>query len=470
MKDYQEITVEDYSALQQIIAKERIIFQSEELQNFASDHTENLVFIPEIVVQVQSTEEVSKVLAYCNRSAIPVTVRGAGTGLSGGCLPVKGGLVMDMSKMNRILSIDMDNFQVITEPGVITEVLQNQLAEKGLFYPVDPASRGSCFIGGNIAENSGGPRAVKYGTTKDYVLNLEIVLADGTVMWTGANTLKNASGYNLTQLIVGSEGTLAVVTKIVLRLIPLPTKKKLLLVPFHDFEASVQAINAVFLAGFQPSTLEWMERKAIEVAQDHLQDFSIPLPEKVVAHLLIEIDGKDEEALSKELVGVYQVLENFPIGEVWIGDNEVDQNKLWRLRRIIGEAVKSSSVYKEEDTVVPRAYLPQLVQFIKQLEKEYGFESICYGHTGDGNLHVNILKKELTEKQWNEELPLAIQKLFKFVHSLGGTISGEHGIGWVQKEYMPIVFEPIALKIMQNIKTVFDPKGILNPSKIFPES
>lgn len=469
MPTFKKVTEADVQAFQQMMEVHRIFFQSENLASFASDHTEQLSFLPEIVVQPCNTNEVSQILAYCNAQNIPVTVRGAGTGLSGGCLPVMGGLVMDMKLMNKIIHIDTDNFQVITEPGVITEVLQNEVAAVGLFYPVDPASRGSCFIGGNVAENAGGPRAVKYGTTQDFVLNLEIVLAEGSIIWTGANTLKNATGYALTPLIVGSEGTLAVVTKIVLKLLPLPRYRKLLLASFTDFDASVRAINALFLAGFQVSVLEWMEQKALQLAQDYLQEFSFPITTTAKAYLLIEIDGKDESLLQQELEDIYLCLQNFAIENVWMGDSEAQQQKMWKVRRAIGLAVKSASVYKEEDAVVPRAKLPELVRFVKELGQKYGFESVCYGHTGDGNLHINILKNDMSQEQWENELPLAIRALFGFVHSLGGTISGEHGIGWVQKNYMDLVFSPAALDLMRNIKQVFDPKGILNPGKIFPD-
>lgn len=469
MPTFKKVTDKDVQAFQQMMEEHRIIFQSESLEDYASDHTEQLSFLPELVVQPNHTNEVSQILAYCNTQNIPVTVRGAGTGLSGGCLPVLGGLVMDMKRMNKIIHIDTDNFQIITEPGVITEVLQNEVAAKGLFYPVDPASRGSCFIGGNVAENAGGPRAVKYGTTKDFVLNLEIVMADGSIMWTGANTLKNATGYALTPLIVGSEGTLAVITKIVLKLLPLPKFRKLILASFTDFDASVRAINALFMAGFQVSALEWMEQKALQLSQNYLQEFSFPISTTATAYLLIEIDGKEENLLQQEIEEIYLFLQDYAIENVWMGDTEGQQQKMWKVRRAIGLAVKSASIYKEEDTVVPRAKLPDLVRFVKELGQKHGFDSVCYGHTGDGNLHINILKNDMSTTKWETELPVAIRELFKFVHSMGGTISGEHGIGWVQKNYMDLVFNDTALSLMRNIKNLFDPKGILNPGKIFPD-
>lgn len=441
----------------------------EQLAACSSDHTEDFCYLPEVVLLPRQTAEISSILKYCNEQLLPVTVRGAGTGLSGGALPLHGGVVLDMRRMNRILNIDTENFQVTTEPGVITQVLQEAVREKGLFYPPDPASRGSCFIGGNIAENSGGPRAVKYGVVKDYVLNLEIVLPNGAVMWTGAHVLKNATGYNLTQLIVGSEGTLAVVTKIVLRLIPAVTHDLLLLAPFKSSFDACRAVNDILLAGHNPSALEFMERDALLFAMKYNPADAFELPEAIEAHLLIEVDGNDPEQLFKTAAGIMQVLEKYDTGEVLLAESAAQKEQLWKLRRKVGEAVKSHSVYKEEDTVVPRAALPQLLKTVKDLEQQYGFRSVCYGHAGDGNLHVNIVKEDMSEESWKKDLPVAIRKLFAAVVALGGTISGEHGIGLVQKNYLGLALPAIAMEVMGGIKKVFDPKGILNPGKIFPD-
>ena len=365
------------------------------------DYTEDLHFTPSVVLLAQNTQEVSAILAYCNSNNIPVTPAGARTGLSGGCLPIHGGVLLSSEKLNRIIEIDEKNAQVITEPAVITEALQNAVKEKGLFYPPDPASKGSCFIGGNIAENSGGPKAVKYGVTKDYVLNLEVVLPDGTIMWTGANVLKNATGYNLTQLVVGSEGTLAFVTKIVLKLIPHPTHTLLMLVPFYDAQQACEAVAAIFNAGITPSGLEFMEHNALKWSQAFSEDYSIEVKDNHAAHLLIEVDGFDPEQLMKECEGIMAVLETYPTDEILFAESEAQKNTLWSLRRKVGEAVKSQSVYKEEDTVVPRYELPRLLATVKAIGQKYGFESVCYGHAGDGNLHVNIIKGNLSDTFWN---------------------------------------------------------------------
>jgi glycolate oxidase len=375
-----------------------------------------------------------------------------------------------MQAFNKIISIDEQNLQVVVEPGVITEVLQNTVKEKGLFYPPDPSSKGTCFIGGNVSENSGGPRAVKYGVVKDYVLNLEVVLANGDIIWTGANVLKNATGFNLTQLMVGSEGLLGVITKIVLKLLPYPDKNLLMLVPFSSAEAACEAVAKIFQAGYIPSALEFMERDAIEWSLKYsTEPTALPIGANVQAHLLIEVDGKETEVLMREMEGIATILESMGCDEILFADNEAEKNRLWRLRRTVAEAVKAHSIYKEEDTVVPRAALPSLLKKVKEIGSIYGFKSICYGHAGDGNLHVNIVKGDLSDERWQNDLPKAIHQLFEYVHQLGGTISGEHGIGLVQKEYMPIVFSNTQLELMKGIKQVFDPNGILNPGKVFPK-
>lgn len=463
---FKRIETQDLDFFHKILPATRVLTDTENLSRCASDETEDFVFPPEVVLQPESAEEISKILSYCNTQYIAVTPRGAGTGLSGGALPVFGGVCLDMRRMNRVLGIDVNNFQVTTEPGVITEELQNAVIEKGLFYPVDPSSRGSCFIGGNVAENSGGPRAVKYGVVKDSVLNLEVVLPNGEIIWTGANTLKNSTGYNLTQLLVGSEGTLAVITKIVLKLVPYPKENLLILVPFYSADDACAAVNRIFLAGYTPSALEFMERDALLCAMDYYKSSTIAIPDDIQAHLLIEVDGNNKEVLFSDIEGIGAVVAAFPTGEILFAESHEQKQELWRLRRIVGEAVKNGSIYKEEDTVVPRYYLPQLLQTVKKTGNKYGFKSVCYGHAGDGNLHVNIVKGNLSDKAWEEELPVAIREIFTYVHSVKGTISGEHGIGYVQRPYMDIVFNDIQLGLMSSIKKVFDPNGILNPGKV----
>ena len=450
------------------ITGDAFVFADEEsLNNYAHDETENLHFLPDIVIKPRTAQEISQIMIICNEHKIPVTPRGAGTGLSGGALPHLGGVLLSMERMNSILEIDERNLQVITEPGVITEVLQNAVKEKGLFYPPDPSSRGSCFIGGNIAENSGGPKAVKYGVVKDYVLNLEIVLPTGEIMWTGANVLKNSTGYNLTQLIVGSEGTLAIVTKIVLKLLPHPKYDLLMLVPFNSLEKAGEAVSAIFRAGFTPSAMELVEINALKIVSRFVDSTVVPVTDEMEAHLIIEVDGNHLDTLMSEMEAIAKLLEQFDCGDIFFADDAQQKAELWKLRRRVAEAVKIDGYTIEEDTVVPRAELPALIRGVKALGKEYDFEVVCYGHAGDGNLHIRIKKPGSIYSLNNPDVIPALQALFKLVKSLGGTISGEHGIGLIQKPYMDIVFDKAGFELMKGIKKVFDPNNILNSGKIF---
>ncbi|MEO8961378.1 MAG: FAD-linked oxidase C-terminal domain-containing protein [Ginsengibacter sp.] len=463
------ITNDHLEVFKKICGSPHVITDGEELNRYSHDETEHLHFLPEVVLKVRSAEEISKILKVCNKYRIPVTPRGAGTGLSGGALPDRGGVLISTERMNCILDIDEKNLQVTTEPGVITEILQNAVKEKGLFYPPDPASQGSCFIGGNIAENSGGPKAVKYGVVKDYVLNLEIVLATGEIIWTGANVLKNSTGYNLTQLIVGSEGTLAIVSKIVLRLIPHPKHDLLMLVPFNDVEKAGEAVSAIFRAGYTPSALELMEIDALKIVSRYVDGSSIPIPvtNDVAAHLIIEVDGNEMNTLMMEMEAISGLLMQYECGEIYFADDNAQKMELWRLRRRVAEAVKMDGYTIEEDTVVPRYQLPALIKGVKELGIQYGFKSVCYGHAGDGNLHVRIKKEGTTNSQDDPEVIQSLRALFTLVKSLGGTISGEHGIGVVQKNFLDIVFDEKHLELMRGIKKVFDPNNILNAGKIF---
>lgn len=466
---YEKISESDVRYFQSVCGESFVSQDAEQLSRCAKDQTEDLCFYPEVVVAPRTAAEIAQLLKHCSARKIPVTPRGAGTGLSGGALPVYGGLLLDTRRLNQVLHLDESNFQVTTEPGVITQELMDFVREKGLMYPPDPASKGSCFIGGNVSENSGGPRAVKYGVVKDYVLNLEVVLPSGDIIWTGANTLKNATGYNLTQLIVGSEGTLGIITKIVLKLIPAVKHDLLMLVPFRSATQACAAVNAIFLAGIVPSAMEFMERDALVWSMRYVQQTAIHLPDDIQAHLLIEVDGNHLEQLYHESTVITEVVSRFDIDDVLFAESTEQKQMLWNLRRKVGEAVKSNSVYKEEDTVVPRAYLPQLLTVVKQVGQKYGFHSVCYGHAGDGNLHVNIIKDSMTDEAWHQDLPKGIREIFAAVVNMGGTISGEHGIGFVQKDYMDIAFDAVQLSLMQRIKHVFDPAGILNPGKIFTD-
>ena len=463
------LSPEIISKLEHIVGKEYVFTDIETRKNYGHDETEDYVFPPSVVVKPANTTQISEIMKLANSNKIWVTPIGGRTGLSGGALAIREGIGLSMERLNKILEIDEQNLQVTTEPAVITQVLREAVADKGLFYPPDPSSQGSCWIGGNVAENAGGARAVKYGVTKDYVLNLEVVLPTGEIIWTGANTLKNSTGYNLTQLMVGSEGTLGVITKIVMKLLPQNTHNVLMLVPFYHANEACEAVSAIFRAGIVPSALEFMERDAIDWTLKFIPNLNVQVKDEVQAHLLIEVDGNYPEILFAEAEKIMTVVEQFKIDEVLFADTEDQKNALWKMRRSVAEAVKANSIYKEEDTVVPRYELPKLLKGIKEIGSKYGFKSVCYGHAGDGNLHVNIIKGEMSNENWNTEVTKGIQEIFQLTVALKGTLSGEHGIGFVQKNYMNIAFPKFQLELMRNIKTVFDPNGILNPGKIFPD-
>lgn len=466
-KTVSTLTPVHIAQFKKIAGDDYVLVDEEALKDHGHDETENLLFMPEVVVRPRTPEEISSLFKICNEYKIPVTPRGAGTGLSGGALPQFGGVLISLDRMNSIIEIDERNLQVTTEPGVITEVLQDAVKEKGLFYPPDPSSRGSCFIGGNIAENSGGPKAVKYGVVKDYVLNLQVVLPTGDIIWTGANVLKNSTGYNLTQLMVGSEGTLGIVTKIVLKLLPHPKHELLMLVPFNSLEKAGEAVSAIFRAGYTPSALELVEIDALKIVSAYLNDHTIPLDDKTEAHLIIEVDGNHVETLMSEMEAIASLLAGFDCGEIYFAEDEQQKTALWKLRRRVAEVVKLKGYTIEEDTVVPRAALPALIRGVKKLGKEYNFHPVCYGHAGDGNLHIRIKKEGSVYSLDNPAIVPALKAIFQLVHSLGGTISGEHGIGLLQKEFLDIVFTPTHLNLMRGIKKVFDPNNILNKGKIF---
>jgi glycolate oxidase len=449
-----------------ILTKEQVLVAEEDKLDYSHDETEDYIFIPDVVLIPNNTEEVSSILTYCNEHLIPVTPRAGGTGLSGGALAVHGGVILSMERFHRIIEVDTRNLQATVEPGVITQVFMDEIAKHELMYPVDPSSKGSCMLGGNLAESSGGPRAVKYGTVRDYVLNIEMVLPSGEIIWTGANTLKYASGYNLTQLMIGSEGTLGVITKIVFKLVPSPKHNLLLLASFYESENACDAVSAIFRAGISPSALEFMEKDGIDWVVKY-EGIHFNQKENIKAYLLIEVDGNDLDLMYKECEAITEVLYLHKVEEVLFADSSAQKEEWWRMRRNMAHSVKAHSVYKEEDTVVPRAELAKLITGVKEIGAKYGFKSVCYGHAGDGNVHINIIKGDMSDEDWKYKLTDGIKEIFQLTTYLNGTISGEHGIGYVQKEYMSIKYSEVNLNLMRGIKNVFDPNGILNPGKIF---
>lgn len=450
----------------ELLGKDLCFYDEKTLIDYSYDHTENLKFLPSIVLKPKTVEQISQIVQYCNQHKIPITPRAGGTGQMGGALPIHAGVIISIEKLNKIIDIDTQNFQATVETGVINFHLQQALEPLGFLYGPDPSSWGSSFIGGNIATNAGGLRAVKYGVTSASVLNLEVVLPNGDIIWTGANTLKNSTGYNLTQLFIGSEGTLGIVTKAVLKIIPKPKTDITILIPFHNLEDSAKAVTDIFKNGLFPCSLELMERNALEQAMAHLEDNSIPLQENVQAHLLVSFDGESQEELMPLIEKTISVLENYTTEEIYFADNEMDKSRLWQMRRKIAEIVKANGYTIEEDTVVPRAKLPDLINFVHQLALKNNLKVVCYGHAGDGNLHIRFNHSQYKNSYNNPFIQAILYDLFQYIYSLGGTISGEHGIGLIQQPYLPIVFTKANLEIQKNIKKSIDPNNIMNPGKV----
>ena len=468
MPKLNKITEEFIEILTSVLGKNAVFTQADVLEKHARDFTMDLYFPPDFVVTPSNTEEVSKIIALCDKHLIPVTVQGARSGLTGSALPIHGGVALSMERFDKILEIDEKNYQVIVEPAVITEHLQNVLQDKGLFYPPDPAGRGYSHIGGNIATNAGGPRCVKYGVTRDYVLNLEIVLPNGEVLWTGANTLKNSTGYNLTQLITGSEGTLAVVTKIVLKLIPYPPFNLLMLALFQKAEDACAVVADIFKSGVIPSSLEFMDRDTIDYAIRYVGSSPFAISPDYEALLLIEVDGNNIEVLHQDCEKISNVLTQFNVGDILFADNEAQKNELWKLRRNAANAITTLAyAMVTEDTVVPRTKLPELLRGVKKIGAELGLKTSNMGHIGDGNIHFSIISDEPTTEDWRLKSIEGKREIYKLVKSLGGMLSAEHGIGYLQKPFMGLFFKENHLAILRGIKKAFDPKGILNPSKVF---
>ncbi len=444
----------------------KIYLRGEELEPYGRDETEDLFFAPDVVVLPRERDAVSRIVRLAWEQGVPVTARGGGTGLSGGALPVRGGIVLGLDRLDRILEIDRDNMIVRVEPGVITQTLQETVEAVGLFYPPDPASRGSCTLGGNLAENAGGPRAVKYGVTSDWVLGLEVVLADGSTVRTGSACRKDVTGYDMTHLFVGSEGTLGIITEATLRLIPYPSSRALLLAAFPSLEEGLDGVLSVFRR-VTPSVCEFLESAALEAAAQHLGR-PVPVP-GAGSYVLLEVDGNGEEAVEAQMLSAGEALDGAGATEIVVAQNPRQIEELWALRRAAGEAVKALSTYKEEDCVVPRARIAELVRGVKEIASRHGITTICYGHAGDGNIHVNVLRMDAGERSWSHELPKAVEEIFRLTVSLGGTISGEHGIGYSQRRYLPIRMSQREIELQRTIKAALDPRGILNPGKIFPE-
>lgn len=421
--------------------------------------------LPDVVVYANTTEEVSLVVQLANQMKIPILPRGAGSGFTGGTLPIRGGIVLVLTTMDNILDIDTENLTAEVEPGVITAELQKEVEKRGLFYPPDPASKEFSTLGGNVAECAGGPRCVKYGVTKDYILGLEIVTPTGDIIRTGGKTLKNVVGYDLTKLFVGSEGTLGIATKIILKLLPKPAAKKTMLVQFETIDGAAQSVSAIIGAKIIPTTLEFMDAATI----DCIRDVSpIPLPESCQAILIIEVDG-DLQVLRQQAEKILSIIQPFGVLSTKIADSDEESEEIWKVRRIVSPSLRKVNPDKfNEDIVVPRSKVPDMIRALKKISKEYNVPIVNFGHAGDGNIHVNAMV-DLKEPGMSEKMEEVMDKIFQTAIDLHGSISGEHGIGTSKAKYMSMELDPATLEYMKKIKMVLDPNNILNPGKIFSD-
>lgn len=448
--------------LRQSLGKEKVLTEKEYLVTYSYDATA-LEFPPEVVVFPESEEDIRRLLKIAFRHKIPITPRGAGVGYSGGSLPLKRGIALVFTRMNRILSIDAENFLAEVEPGVVTHHLQEEVEKKGLFYPPDPASFKTSTLGGNVAENAGGLRCYKYGVTGNYVLALEAFLVDGEKIKTGSHVIKDVAGYNVKSLLVGSEGTLAVISKITLRLIPLPQHRVSFRVDFDSLRTGAEFINKAIRSHIYPSALEFIDRSSISAVYQYL---GLPLDDRLKAVVIIELDGNrlDVEERKNRFLGI---LENSEMIGYQVAETVAEQERLWDIRRNISPALTKLNPKKiNEDIVVPTSKIPETVEYINRLADEHDLIITLFGHFGDGNIHTNLLVNPAKEGEL-ERAEMVLDKIFRYVVSVKGSISGEHGIGITKKQFMKYQFNPLEMELFKRIKQAFDPGNLLNPGKIF---
>ncbi len=451
--------------LENIVGKEHVSAAESDRITHSYDAT-MARFLPDVVVYAGNTDEVCRVVQLADSHRIPILPRGAGSGFTGGTLPVRGGIVLVLTRMNRILTIDSENLIAVVQPGVVTADLQREVEKIGLFYPPDPASKEFSTLGGNVAECAGGPRCVKYGVTKDFVLGLEVVTARGEIMKTGGQTLKNVVGYDLTKLMVGSEGTLGIVTEITLKLLPKPEAKKTMLVQFETIEGAARAVSAIIRAKIIPTTLEFLDSATI----DCIRDISpIPLPPACSALLIIEVDG-DGQLIEKQAGKILEVIRPLGVVAVTVADTAEESEDIWQVRRNVSPSLRKVNPDKfNEDIVVPRARVPDMIRALEKISLDYGVPIVNFGHAGDGNIHVNAMV-DLREEGMAEKIEVVMEKIFAAAVALKGSLSGEHGIGTSKARYLSMELDPVAIASMRAVKQALDPNNILNPGKIFTEA
>ena len=470
-KVYNPITPEIVAELAKIVGGTYVLVNDpEKLVAYSHDEVADTAYahMPDALVRPRTAGEIAGIMKLANARHIPVTPRGAGSGLSGGAVPVCGGIVLLVDRMNSVLEIDRANMMITVEPGVVTNEINDLVKADGLFYAGYPMSLETCYIGGNVAENAGGGKAVKYGVTSRYVTGLEFVTPAGDIVQLGGKRIKDVTGYNLIQLLVGSEGTLGIFTKITLKLIPLPRASVDLLCLFRTAEEAISAVPKIMtLGGVIPTAIEFMDRTSVKAACEYLNE-SIPY-QGAGAMLLITVDGSDEQQVEREYETIGRLCEASGAIEVYVADNHTTSERIWRVRRNIAEAFKIVSPHQSlEDVVVPIAAIPQMVVALEALAKKYDIHIPCYGHAGDGNLHATpVMNPAWTLDRWKTTLPQVLTELYTITAKLGGTISGEHGIGNKRKKYMPLVLSPEAIGLMRAIKQAWDPNAVLNPGKMF---
>jgi glycolate oxidase len=450
------------SAIESIVGRENVKASEEERRCYSYDARTGGT-IPDLIVFPSSAPEVSAILRLANEHHFPVIPRGQGSGLTGGSVPASGGVVLSFTRMNRILEIDPENLIAIVEPGVINFLLQQEVAKKGLFYPPDPASYKYSSIGGNVAECAGGPNSLKYGVTRDYVLGMEVVLPTGEILDLGVKTMKGVVGYDLTRIFVGSEGTLGVITKITLKLIPLPETKVTILALFGEVEQAAETVSAIIAARIVPSTIEFMDKSSIMCSE---QASPMGLPPDVGGLLLIEIDGSLESVLSQS-EKVQAIVNGHNAIRCDLTRDPVESDRLWQARRVLSQALYNVAPLKiAEDVVVPRSAIPTLVRALEAMRARFGIPILSFGHAGDGNFHVNLMIQDTREDR--EKAEAAVREIFAEAFRLGGTMSGEHGIGLSKAPYLGMELTDEVMTAMKKVKHLFDPNNILNPGKIFP--
>jgi len=448
--------------LQSIVGKDNVFTSKADRICYSYDATQQS-FLPDVVVHPGSTDEISRLMQLANREMIPVFPRGAGSGFTGGSLPTRGGIVLCTERMDRILEIDDENLVATVEPGVVTEQFQKEVEKRGLFYPPDPASLKFSTLGGNVAECAGGPRCIKYGVTKDFIIGLEVVTPTGDVITTGGPTMKGVVGYDLTKLLCGSEGTLGIITRIVIKLLPLPEAKKTMLVLFDSIDGAAQAVSAIIRAKIIPTTLEFMDGRTLDCVR---QATDLDVPEGARAVLIIEVDG-DREFLDKQAARIAGIIKPLGVVETRIATTPEESEALWQIRRSVSASLRKVNPDKyNEDICVPRSKVPEMIRKVDAIAEKFAIPIVNFGHAGDGNIHVNIMvNKKLAGDPLKAEG--AIREVFKAALELGGTMSGEHGVGIAKAPYIPLEITPAAADYMKAIKRALDPNNILNPGKIF---